>query len=57
MGAERQARALTRTANSITSRVSVENQLPDDLYEAKGRFIAHHPHWDHRWPGPMGSQR
>ena len=26
--------------------MSVENQLPEDLYEAMGRFIAHHPQWD-----------
>ena len=26
--------------------VSVENQLPQDLYEAMGRFISSHPQWD-----------
>ena len=26
--------------------VSVENQLPQDLYEAMGRFIESHPQWD-----------
>ena len=37
---------LNRTPGSITPHVSVENQLPEDLYEAMGRFIAHHPQWD-----------
>ena len=26
--------------------VSVENQLPQDLYQAMGRFISGHPQWD-----------
>jgi hypothetical protein len=26
--------------------VSVENQMPADLYEAMGRFISEHPQWD-----------
>ena len=26
--------------------VSVENQLPQDLHEAMGRFISGHPQWD-----------
>ena len=26
--------------------VSVENQLPQDLYDAMGRFIESHPQWD-----------
>ena len=30
----------------MTPHVSVENQLPQDLYEAMGRFIESHPQWD-----------
>ena len=26
--------------------VSVENQLPEDLYRAMGLFISEHPQWD-----------
>ena len=46
MGRGRPPTALNRTPDSITPHVSVENQLPEDLYEAMGRFIAHHPQWD-----------
>ena len=38
--------ALTTTPDSMAPHVSVENQLPEDLYDAMGRFIADHPQWD-----------
>ena len=30
----------------MTSHVSVENQLPEDLHRAMGAFIEEHSHWD-----------
>ena len=38
--------ALTQVPDAMAPHVSVENQLPEDLYDAMGRFIAHHPQWD-----------
>lgn len=38
--------ALTQTPDAMAPHVSVENQLPEDLYDAMGRFISHHPQWD-----------
>ena len=32
--------------DSMPAHVSVENQLPEDLYDAMGRFIREHPQWD-----------
>lgn len=37
---------LLTTPDSMPPHVSVENQLPQDLYEAMGRFIESHPQWD-----------
>ena len=37
---------LNETPNVIPIHVSVENQIPDDLREAMGRFINNHPQWD-----------
>ena len=31
---------------SMPAHVSMENQLPEDLYESMGRFIGDHPQWD-----------
>ena len=38
--------ALTHAPDAMAPHVSVENQLPEDLYDAMGRFIAHHPQRD-----------
>jgi len=38
--------ALTQVPDAMAPHVSVENQLPEDLYDAMGRFIADHPQWD-----------
>jgi hypothetical protein len=37
---------LLTTPDAMPPHVSVENQLPQDLYEAMGRFIENHPQWD-----------
>ena len=37
---------LLTTPDSMPPHVSVENQLPEDLYRAMGGFIAEHPQWD-----------
>ena len=34
------------TPDAMPPHVSVENQLPQDLYEATSRFISSHPQWD-----------
>ena len=31
---------------SMDVHVSVENQFPEDLYDAMTAFIRHHPQWD-----------
>ena len=43
---ERERTDLLTTPDSMPPHVSVENQLPQDLYEAMGRFISGHPQWD-----------
>ena len=37
---------LHETPDAMTSHVSVENQLPEDLHRALGVFIEEHPQWD-----------
>lgn len=46
--AEEQKRGalMHETPDSMPAYVSVENQLPEDLYTAMGVFIADHPQWD-----------
>ena len=43
---ERERTDLLTTPDSMPPHVSVENQLPQDLYEAMSRFISGHPQWD-----------
>lgn len=37
---------LEETPDAMPIHVSVENQLPEDLYRAMGAFISEHPQWD-----------
>lgn len=37
---------LQETPDAMPVHVSVENQLPEDLYRAMGLFISEHPQWD-----------
>ena len=37
---------LHETPDAMTSHVSVENQLPEDLHHSMGTFIEEHPQWD-----------
>ena len=46
MGASKRQNQLFTSPDSMPPHVSVENQLPQDLYEAMGRFIESHPQWD-----------
>ena len=46
MGGRREASPLTTTPDAMPPQVSVENQLPQDLHDAMGRFIDGHPEWD-----------
>ena len=46
MGASKRQNQLFTSPDSMPPHVSVENQLPQDLYEAMGRFISSHPQWD-----------
>ena len=46
MGLKADEGALTQAPEAMAPHVSVENQMPEDLYAAMGQFIAHHPQWD-----------
>ncbi len=39
-------RGMTTIPDTLAPHVSVENQFPEDLFDAMAAFIASHPEWD-----------
>ena len=37
---------MTAIPDTLAPHVSVENQFPEDLFDAMARFIGSHPEWD-----------